>query len=294
MKRILLTAICLVIGLSTIDAQSISGLIFSGDVENMAMGDVVFTAPKLVNRKVSVNAVYSRWSPNFTGQNEFGAAAFICIGEGTGIHLLGKYNMYPQYSIVDATGNTTGTFKPTELIAGGGLNFRWGSNLYTDLTFKYVSQNLTGSAAKAFCGDVNISYSNNGFTVGVKGSNIGSKLEFTNGGEYSLPMNVKAGLSYSFSAALKHRFLFAANAGYYIPEAFKAFTASAGAEYSFNNIVFLRGGYNYSANTASVPSFATAGLGLRFKGVGLKATYIIAKKGSPLENSFLCGLSFDL
>lgn len=55
----------------------------------------------------------------------------------------------------------------------------------------------------------------------------------------------------------------------------KAFTAAAGAEYSFNQLVFARAGYHFSSAVA--PRFASFGLGFAFKGIGLDAAYLLGQ-----------------
>lgn len=297
MKRILLILFCLAISMSMADAQTMDGLIFSGNVENMAMGDVAVSAPKLASRQLSIDAAYCKWAPKYTAQNEFSANAFIAAGNKIGITLLFKADLFPEYQIFDPQGAPMGIFKPKEMIAGAGISVRLSDTFFADATFKYASQKLAdaeGNKGKAFCGDIAFSYSNNGFTAGVKVSNIGSKMRFSEDAAYSLPMNIQGGLSYAITASLKHRFLLSASAGYFIPKGYKAFTASGGVEYSFNNMVFIRGGYHFSADTSVIPSFASAGLGFRYKGMGVKGAYMIAKSDNPVKNSFLIGLSFDM
>lgn len=295
MKRILLSIICLALFSCAIDAQSMSGLIFSGNVENMAMGDVAVMAPKLATRQLSIDAAYCKWAPGFTSQNEFSGTAFISAGTKLGINLLIKSDLFSKYDVVDPSGATIGTFRPKELIAGGGLSIKFSDTFFADVTFKYASQTLDeGTTGKAYCGDLGLTYSDGGFSAGVKIANIGSKMKFDQGSSYSLPANVQAGLSYAAIASIKHRFLLSASAGYYFPKTCKAFTISGGVEYSFNNMFFARGGYHWSSDKTSLPSFGSAGLGFRYKGMGVKGTYIIANADSPVKNSFLFGLSFDM
>ena len=255
------------------EPEIVSGLVFSGNVENMALGDAPVTAPKLLSRQLSVDGAWCRWAPDGAVQNEFSGSAFIGAGHSLGINLLAK-------------GINCSASESKELIAGGGISLKISDVFFVDATFKYASQTVQGaSTIKAYCADAGLAWSDYGLTAGVKISNIGSK---------SAPTNAKAGISYLFSAAFRHRFQLSANAGYYFPEACRALVAGGGLEYSFNNRFFLRGGYHYSSETSRIPSFAGIGIGGRYNGFGLKATYLVTTSGSPFKNAFLLGLSFDI
>lgn len=265
MKKIILSIVGIALLAGASGARTPSWLLFSGNTEAMAMGDVSITAPMLASRQFSLDASYIRIASSGEANNEFAASTFFAAGRKAGVNLMLRGSK--------------------DLMAGGGLTFVFGDVLYADATVKYMKlSDYDGGSGKVFCADVGLSYNEGGFTAGLKASNIGKHL----------PSNVKAGLSYSFNATLTHRFVLAADAGFYIPQAFRAVTASGGVEYSYNGWFFARGGYHYSSAPEAIPSFAGAGVGVRIRGIGVNATYVFAPQKGPIKNAIFCGLSFDI
>ena len=69
-------------------------------------------------------------------------------------------------------------------------------------------------------------------------------------------------------------------------------TAAAGVQYSFRDMVFARAGYHYGADKAVLPSFASAGLGVKFFGVELNVAYLFASDALGGTMTFGLGYSF--
>lgn len=65
---------------------------------------------------------------------------------------------------------------------------------------------------------------------------------------------------------------------------------SAGAQYSFKNMLFARAGYHFGTKEAVLPSFATVGLGVRFFGVSLDFAYLTGN--DVIGNSMTFGLGY--
>ncbi len=59
-----------------------------------------------------------------------------------------------------------------------------------------------------------------------------------------------------------------------------------------SGIAFLRVGYHYSTQDKGLPSFASAGLGLKFAGVELNAAYLFASEALGNTMTFGLGYSF--
>ncbi len=71
-----------------------------------------------------------------------------------------------------------------------------------------------------------------------------------------------------------------------------AVMAGAGIEYSFRDLLFVRGGYHYGApHKAVVPSYGSAGLGVKFFGISLDAAYLFGSE--ILKNSFCVSLGYE-
>lgn len=59
-----------------------------------------------------------------------------------------------------------------------------------------------------------------------------------------------------------------------------------------SGIVFLRAGYHYGTQDKGLPSFASAGLGVKFFGVELNAAYLFASDAIGGTMTFGLGYSF--
>ena len=71
-----------------------------------------------------------------------------------------------------------------------------------------------------------------------------------------------------------------------------AFSAAAGASYTYNGMVSVRAGYRYGGDSV-IPSFASVGAGVKLFGVHLDAAYLIASGDSPLKNTFCIGIGYS-
>ena len=264
MRRFLISCIltAAVAATSVASAQSFSSFILSGRADRMAMGDIAFGTPDLAAHQVDVALSFGKWAPQ----------QFNC--ERFGVRLDYRNNLFPEFVQIDQNGNEKGTFKPGEQRILAGVSLRLADNMYIDVNGKYLSADMAGNKASAFAGDIAFSYVKDGMTLGVKAADLGTKYSFSSAAS-SLPMRVMAGGSYRLSPAEKHAITLGADLGYILPQEYKAFTAAVGAEYAFNQLVFARAGYHFSSAVA--PRFASFGLGLIIKGIGLDAAYLLGQ-----------------
>ena len=69
-----------------------------------------------------------------------------------------------------------------------------------------------------------------------------------------------------------------------------AMAGAIGAEYAFNDLLFLRVGYRVAGESAVIPSHLALGLGLQFQGFRADVSYLAA---SPiLGNTLTIGIAF--
>ena len=269
---------CILFALSVapvLRAQSFSSFILSGKADELAAGDLSFRTPDLALHKMKAELSFGKWAPQQLNYSALQAGVFMAVSPKLGFRLDYRNNLFPAFAQIDENGNESGTFKPGEQRILLGASLRVGESLYIDVNGKYLSTSLAGSKASAFAGDVAVNYVKDNLTVGIKGADIGSSytLEST---AYSLPMRVLAGASYRLAPAEGHRILLGADLGYILPSEYKAFTAAAGAEYAFNEMILVRAGYHFSSVVA--PRFASFGLGFCFKGFGLDAAYLLGQE----------------
>lgn len=87
-----------------------------------------------------------------------------------------------------------------------------------------------------------------------------------------------------------------ANGGF--KEELKEFTASIGAEYSYDDLFFVRTGYFYEDKNKGNRKFFSVGVGLKYNFVGLNFSYLVPSGSginrNPLSNTLRLGVVFDL
>lgn len=67
--------------------------------------------------------------------------------------------------------------------------------------------------------------------------------------------------------------------------------AGAAAQYDWNDCLFVRCGYHYGDETKAIPSYASAGIGVKLSGVSLDAVWLFAS--GTLRNSFALSLGYS-
>jgi hypothetical protein len=181
-----------------------------------------------------------------------------------------------------------------------------------------------------------LSETGQGFTAGAVMSNLGSKINYTNnadGGDY-IPANLGVGAMYhavidetskiSFGLDInkllvptppkdtavaelrKYRsqsvvsswFSSFGDAPGGFNEELKEFQVSAGAEYAYNNMFFVRAGYFYEDRLKGNRRFFSAGVGINYNKLGFNFSYLIPSgqgiNQNPLSNTTRFGIIFDL
>jgi hypothetical protein len=60
----------------------------------------------------------------------------------------------------------------------------------------------------------------------------------------------------------------------------------------FRDMLALRLGYHYGSDSSAVPSYASAGVGIKLSGITLDASYLFAS--DVLKNTFSIGIGYTL
>lgn len=180
-------------------------------------------------------------------------------------------------------------YKPSDLLLNAGFGWAMTRQLSIGLNLSYASQSLTEDySVKAVAADIFLAGKFGGFSFAAGASSLGGGVGSEETGDFSLPASAEAFFAYDFPLAGKHGLRASLDADYYFSG---AFSAALGAEYAFGDIAFARAGYRYGGDSI-IPSFASAGLGFRFKGFELDAAYLFASE--TLGGSFALGLVFHL
>lgn len=200
--------------------------------------------------------------------------AFISIDKGS------------EYELITEDGTPGETYSPNNMVVGANVAFAFTKEVAADVTVKRISQSIAPDASfSAFAADVILSAK---LPVGVKlaggvkalGTPVKEGVK-----KYSLPMS--AVVSAGYANAFSDSFALDAEAlvEYYM---YGALRASAGVEAEIVKMVYVRGGYNLGLGDSLLPSFASAGLGVKYSMVKAELAY------ATLFNTISLGVRVDL
>jgi Type IX secretion system protein PorV len=181
----------------------------------------------------------------------------------------------------------------------------------------------------------NLNAEGTGLNYGVVISNLGSKISYTSDANQKdfIPANLGLGIAYTKAVDEQNKLTFAldlnkllvptppaasdsaAVANYKtqgvvsswfksfgdapggFSEEIKEFTASIGAEYTYNDQFAFRAGYFYESPTKGARKYFTLGAGLKYETFGLNFSYILPSGNgvnrNPLSNTLRFSLVFD-
>jgi hypothetical protein len=241
-----------------------------------------------MNYFADIGVEYGALSTNLEG---FGTVAFsikaLDIGE------------IPVTTIENPDG-TGQTFTPQYLTIGVTYSRLLSDRIAVGVTANYVSEKLDLVSASGFAFNIGISYNNfanvNGLSLAIVMKNLGPQMKFDGSGLYyqanvadftrpssylkletasfELPSTLELGIGYNYDFNETNSLQFSSvfqNSNFYGDE------YKFGAEYSYNNLFFLRGGYAFAPELESdYNAFGlTAGAGINYDvgGVAVKVDY---------------------
>lgn len=232
---------------------------------------------------------YGIWQPAYSNIKTIGVGAMYKMGKLGFAFDYKKLNL-PSYSGVSGNGSDIrdSEFTPGEVNLAAGASYAFMDYLSAGLTLRYAGSRLADDAsATVFGADVALYYSKDALRAGLSINNIGSKVKYSETA-YPQPMMAKLGAGYDLDLGTSS-VAFTAEADVLFAG---GIMAGAGCEYSFKDMVFARAGYHYGNSVNTVPSYASAGLGLSVFGAQLNFAYLFA---SPVLANTMCvslGYSF--
>ncbi|HEX2868941.1 MAG TPA: PorV/PorQ family protein [Ignavibacteriales bacterium] len=190
----------------------------------------------------------------------------------------------------DGTGQT---FTPQFMTLGVTYSRMLSDRIAVGLTANYISEKLDRVSATGFAFNVGISYQNlgniNGLSFAVVMKNIGPQMQYDGSGllvqatasglnrgqqlytmtsaPFELPSTLELGMGYKYDINSENALQLSGafqNSNFYGDE------YKLGAEYGFNNLFFVRGGYSYVSdiNRNDVTFGPTAGAGINYQSDG--------------------------
>lgn len=266
---------------------ALSFLRINQDPASAAMGDV-----SLRNNPASdvwqtghgeAGLSWQKWTPDassFISAGGFGRFA----GRFAARAFFSKQSETP-YDLYDENAQESGSFTPGAFKAGAGLSVRITDQWSAGIQGCYASRSLApGSQIGAFAADAAVMGVFGAFSLAGGAKALGGSVQSASGERFSLPASVFLSSGYLASFGDKHALLAALEAEYFF---YGAPAVQAGLEYSWNQLIQVRGGYHYGG---LIPSHASAGLGLNLRGFKLHFTYLVGSGG--IGGSMLIGAGY--
>ena len=263
--------------------------------------DAIFWNPANVARSNnSVNVLASHMSYIADIGVEYGAASFNIESFGTiGLSIKSLSIGEIDKTTIQNPDGTGQTFQPQYTVMGVSYSKMLSDRVSVGTNINYVSETIDLVTASGLSFDFGVTYANlagvEGFDMAVVLKNIGPDMKFDGSGLYtaadagdsrgeqfykldaaafSLPTSLDIGLGYSVSFDDVNAVQFA---GTFSNNNFYTDQYKFGAEYNYDNLLFLRGGYNHTtefeASETLYKFYAGFGLNYDVGGVDLMLDY---------------------
>ncbi len=237
--------------------------------------------------KGDIDFGWQSWNPSETNYLNFDGA--FCFNQRFSLSIGASYGIGAEYEALSAVDADPETYRTYDFIIGAGLGYKIGKYIALGANFRYANEALSEDTKMGTVGvDVFVSAHIKGFSVTAAMNNLGGKISSQNNAsyKYSMPSSVDLGIGYDKTFGGKHEIEILADGGYYF---FGDFSASAGAAYTWNKLLSVRGGYHYGN---LIPSYGSLGLGVSVLGIHLDAAYLISGTDSLIGNTFALSLGY--
>jgi len=221
---------------------------------------------------------------------------------------------------VDLPEGGIGNFKPNYLNIGLSYAKAFSNSIYGGITVKIVSESIANMKASGFCFDAGIQYvttlgkkdndlKKNNLRFGIALRNVGPPMSFAGdglsingtvnqtgssltldqrGSKFELPSLLSIGLTYVYRFNPKHGLNFS---GTFTSNSFSDDNIAGGVEYNFNNLLMLRGGYNYQK---AITSDVTARIAYAGPSAGASVEIPVTKSRTTDDGQTKGGMRFAL
>ena len=271
----------------TLNAQVVNSIIRSFDAASAGLSgagvampanayalDVNPASMSLSEQTMAAGAGFGILNPSSVKMLAFSASGYYTISSKIAAGVGVKHLSYEPYPTTAADGRVTGEYTPTDMSVTAGFSYKLMEGLAVGAAAKVFSLSLAeDSATTGFCLDLGAQYRSDALSAGVNFRNIASSaMHITAGAAYEI-----AGIT--ASAQIEHL----AGAG---------IMAALGAQYSFKDMVFARGGFHYGNATTGIPSYGSLGIGAKFAGITLDAAILLGTATVSGTTLFTLGYAF--
>ena len=262
----------------------------AGAVKSL-VGDLGRTEnPAMMSRsedKLGVELTYGNWKSSADPNTRMGASAEYRAGNFA-VGLSFTDVLYPSYEVIGITGDSEGTFAPSNMKLGLALAYKLPLGFSVGVEAKYLSSSLAASTSySSFAGSVVVNWHLKTLSVSVGVENVGTTVTSASGSSFSLPSSVLLSCAYSLGSE-NHKLAADVDFNYYFSN---AVAGALGVEYGFKNLAFARLGYNMACSSAPLPSFAAGGLGVKLWGFRLDVAMLFGQEN--LNGTLIASLAYS-
>lgn len=302
MKKILSIAISIIFA-AHLYGQSAQFLNISSDPAYYSLGGATLTADAnaftiasnasataLGTQKMSVAASYGAWQPKGMNDGVLAVSGYGLLFNRLSVGLNGKYMLHKPYDIIGNDGSIKDQFTPSDMSIELGVGYKIFRGLAIGVNLRFISSTIyEETSGSAFGADISVSYRLKGLRLALAATNLGSKIDYGYT-PYNLPAMGKLGVGYALDINEQNTLSIHAEGDYLLYH--NSFMAGAGLEYKYNDMIAARVGYHYG-DQKSIPSYFSAGLGVKFLGITLNGAYVIGFDNSPINGSFMASLGYE-
>lgn len=217
---------------------------------------------------ISLSLSYIKWLQAMNYMSLFGVLPLGKAGS-IGIGAFGLYTGDILQTTIDAQGNVNST--GNDVAAGNycviaSYAYKIVDSFSAGLNLKPIIQNLENENSFSFAADIGLLFfsDKNKIKAGFTIQNIGSKAKFDKE-QFGLPLNIRLGGNYDFIFNKKNSLLFILEGQKTV---YEDFSIGVGLEYVFNNMIFVRTGYEYQGDRSDSLGFRAGG-GFKIQGIGV-------------------------
>lgn len=246
------------------------------------------SAAAFSDKTIVSGLTYGLWTP-FVSGSKILSASFGWKKDILSLGLIAKTFRSPAYELYDENGvgnQVIEHYSPAETMLGIGGAYQFVPVFSFGFVAKIVSSFLAvDTKATVFCADLSASFRKNAWQAGLVLANIGPSIKYSGSDtSYPQPMILNAGVSYEAIDGLH----LLAQADWLLAG---AFMGGAAVDYWWKDTIGVRVGYHLGSKPLGTASFATIGLGGKYKGIHLDAGW--AFLGENHRNTVLVTLGYD-